>query len=135
MAPFKIHLHSGGGAYANKAAKIWFEGRTQIERQQIILPNDRELIAQLTSRLGWPDSKGRLTLEPKDKMRSRGLSSPDRADAVLGAMMRLQGGGQVARAIEINPDHPDDFDFEFPPPPLRVSRCAGLNGTVPSIRT
>jgi len=98
-------------AYANKAAEIWFEGRTQIERQQIILPNDRELIAQLTSRLGWPDSKGRLQLESKDKMRSRGLSSPDRADAVLGAIMRSQSGGQVARAVIINHDSHDDLEF------------------------
>jgi hypothetical protein len=73
-------------AYANKGAEIWFEGRRKIERQEIILPNDRELIGQLTARLGWPDSKGRLALEPKDKMRSRGLPSPDRADAVLGTL-------------------------------------------------
>jgi hypothetical protein len=68
--------------YANAGAEIWFEGRTQIERKQIILPNDKELIAQLTSRRGWPDSKGRLTLEPKADLRSRNLPSPDRADAV-----------------------------------------------------
>jgi hypothetical protein len=73
--------------YANTGAEIWFEGRRQIERQQIILPNDRELIAQLTSRLGWPDSKRRLQLESKEDMRGRNLPSPDRADAVLGAMM------------------------------------------------
>jgi hypothetical protein len=73
--------------YANTGAEIWFEGRRQIERQQIILPNDRELIAQLTSRLGWPDSKGRLQLESKADMRGRNLPSPDGADAVLGAMM------------------------------------------------
>jgi hypothetical protein len=57
-------------------------------------------------------SKGGLGLEPKDKMRSRGLSSPDRADAVLGAMMRSQGGGQVARAIELHRND-DDLDLEF----------------------
>lgn len=73
--------------YANTGAEIWFEGRRQIERQQIILPNDRELIAQLTWRLGWPDSKGRLRLESKKEMAVRNLASPDRADAVLGAMM------------------------------------------------
>jgi hypothetical protein len=76
------------GHYANTGAEIWFSGRAQIERQQIILPNDRELIGQLTSRRGWPDSKGRLKLEPKEEMRGRNLPSPDRADAVLGAMHR-----------------------------------------------
>ncbi|MGC9944351.1 MAG: hypothetical protein ABSE48_21200, partial [Verrucomicrobiota bacterium] len=84
--------------YANKGAEMWFEGRTQIERQRIILPNDKELVAQMTSRLGWPDSRGRLQLEPKEKMRARGLSSPDRADAVLGAMQRNgDGGGSYSR--------------------------------------
>jgi len=73
-------------AYANRGAEIWFEGRTLIERQQVILPNDRELFAQLTTRRGWPDSKGRLELEHKAAMRARGLRSPDRADAVLGAL-------------------------------------------------
>lgn len=74
-------------AYCNLAAETWFEARVQIEKGEIILPNDSELIAQLTSRRGWPDSKGRLQLESKADMRSRGLPSPDRADAVLGTML------------------------------------------------
>jgi hypothetical protein len=74
-------------AYANKGAEIWFEARVSIEKGEIILPNDPELVAQLTSRRGWPDSKGRLQLESKSDMRSRGLPSPDRADAVLGTML------------------------------------------------
>lgn len=73
-------------AYANKGAAIWYEGRTRIERQSIILPHDKQLLAQLTARRGWPDSKGRLQLESKEEMRGRGLSSPDRADAALGAI-------------------------------------------------
>jgi hypothetical protein len=80
-------------AYSNLAAETWFEGRTQIERGRIILPNDKELVAQLTSRLGWPNSRGKLELESKQAMRARGLGSPDRADAVLGAMMPAQSGG------------------------------------------
>jgi hypothetical protein len=73
-------------AYANKGAEIWYEGRTQIERQQVILPSDRELFAQLTTRRGWPNSKGKLELESKEAMRARGIRSPDRADAVLGTL-------------------------------------------------
>jgi hypothetical protein len=75
--------------YANLGAFVWYEARRQIERREIILPNDKELIAQMTSRLGWPDSKGRLQLESKQDMRARGLSSPDRADAILGAIAPL----------------------------------------------
>jgi hypothetical protein len=85
-------------ALVNRGPGIWFEGRTNIERQEIILPNDRELIGQMTSRLGWPDSKGRLQLESKQDMRSRGLSSPDRADAVLGTLCRFSTGAYASTA-------------------------------------
>ena len=51
-----------------------------------------ELLKQLSSRRLQYDSKARIQLEPKESMRSRGLSSPDRADAVIGAaVMALSG--------------------------------------------
>jgi len=74
-------------AYANKGAETWYEGRALIETQKVILPNDPALLGQLTSRLGSPNSTGKLQLESKEAMRNRGLPSPDRADAVLGAMV------------------------------------------------
>ncbi len=72
--------------YANRGAEAWYEGRLKIEKREIILPNDPELIGQMTSRLGSVTSEGKLRLESKEDMRRRGLPSPDRADAVLGAM-------------------------------------------------
>jgi hypothetical protein len=51
-----------------------------------------KLVAQLTSRRKLYDSKGREKLESKAEMRARGLESPDRADAVIGAaVMSLPG--------------------------------------------
>jgi hypothetical protein len=47
--------------------------------------NDPGLISQLTTRKMFYDLKGRLRLESKDDLRSRGIKSPDRADAVAGA--------------------------------------------------
>jgi len=41
--------------------------------------------------------QGKLGLEPKDKMRLRGMASPDRADAVLGA---ISCGGGVGGSWE-----------------------------------
>jgi hypothetical protein len=58
-----------------------------IERRQIIIPNDEKLIAQLTSRRKLYDSKGREKLESKADLRARGVESPDRADALIGAIM------------------------------------------------
>jgi hypothetical protein len=53
---------------------------------------DGELLKQLSSRRLQYDSKARIQLEPKESMRARGLSSPDRADAIIGAaVMSLPG--------------------------------------------
>jgi hypothetical protein len=58
-----------------------------IERRQIRIPNDEKLIAQLTSRRKLYDSKGREKLESKADLRGRGAESPDRADALIGAIV------------------------------------------------
>jgi hypothetical protein len=52
-----------------------------------VLPVHEKLVAQLTSRRKLYDSKGRERLESKADMRARGLESPDRADALIGAVM------------------------------------------------
>ena len=73
--------------YANRAAEIWYEGAKGIEQKRYVFENLDDLtIAQLTERTGYTDSKGRLHVEPKEDMKARGLDSPDRADALLGAM-------------------------------------------------
>jgi hypothetical protein len=51
---------------------------------EIVLIRDEVLIAQLSSRQTKFDSRGRTKLESKEDMRSRGIKSPDRADAVVG---------------------------------------------------
>jgi hypothetical protein len=49
-------------------------------------------LKQLSSRRLQYDTKARIQLEAKESMRSRGVSSPDRADAVIGATaMSLPG--------------------------------------------
>jgi len=73
-------------AYFNRSAEIWYEGAQKIERKDIILPVDSGLVEQLTGRQWEKYSDGRLKLESKADMKSRGLRSPDRADSVLGCM-------------------------------------------------
>ncbi|MEI6715152.1 MAG: terminase family protein [Verrucomicrobiota bacterium] len=72
--------------YGNVAAEMWIQGARLIEKREIILPDDRELFAQLTTRLLRTSSRGQIVLEAKDQLRARGLPSPDRADAVLGCL-------------------------------------------------
>jgi hypothetical protein len=69
--------------YANLAAEWWSTVGQMIERRAIIIPNDEKLIAQLTSRRKLYDSKGRERLESKADLASRGVESPDRADALI----------------------------------------------------
>jgi hypothetical protein len=76
--------------YANLAAEWWSTVGQLIERRQIIIPNDQKLIAQLTSRRKQYDSKGRKKLESKADLRARGVESPDRADALIGAIVLAQ---------------------------------------------
>lgn len=73
--------------YANVAAEMWFEGAKQIERREIILPADDDLRAQMLDRKRVSNARGKLALESKTDMKKRGTRSPDRADAVFGAMM------------------------------------------------
>ncbi|HET9376586.1 MAG TPA: hypothetical protein VFO40_16555 [Chthoniobacterales bacterium] len=47
----------------------------------------RQISAQLTSRRKLYDSRGREKLESKADLRARGVESPDRADALIGAIV------------------------------------------------
>jgi hypothetical protein len=76
--------------YFNLSAEWWSIVGQLIERRIISIPNDEKLIAQLTSRRKLYDSKGRERLESKADLAARGVESPDRADALIGAIaMRL----------------------------------------------
>jgi phage terminase large subunit len=76
--------------FYNLSSEQWSTVAQLIERKQIIIPNDEKLISQLTSRRKIYDSRGRERAEPKADLRSRGIESPDRADALIGAVcMRL----------------------------------------------
>lgn len=53
---------------------------------QIELPNDEELIKQLSVRKYHMTSKGKIQLETKKEMKERGIGSPDTADSLSLAM-------------------------------------------------
>jgi len=76
-------------AYTNRSAEMWYGMAKKIGDAEIILPEDDELTAQLTCRRTITNSKGKLGVESKDSMRSRGLASPDKADALA---LCLDGG-------------------------------------------
>ena len=78
--------------FANADAERWFAFRRLLEKREVILPVDGELLKQLSGRRLQYDAKARIQLEPKESMKSRGLSSPDRADAIIGAAVMCLPG-------------------------------------------
>jgi hypothetical protein len=56
----------------------------------------RRIVSQLTSRRKLYDSKGREKLESKADLASRGVKSPDRADALIGSIMMGMGSDPYA---------------------------------------
>lgn len=69
--------------YADMTTFIWGTVRTLLENEEVSIPNDNELIGQLSCRKYEVLSNGKLQVESKKKMKARGLKSPDRADALV----------------------------------------------------
>ena len=66
--------------YGNKRAEMW--GLMRDWLRSAAIQSDRYLKSDLISPLMKPDSKGAIFLESKKDMKSRGLASPDAADAI-----------------------------------------------------
>ncbi len=80
-------IHFGGRAiledlYLNRRAEMWGELKKAMEDPPFVLPDDDVLAGELSSVQYTYDSSRRLVLESKEKMKARGIKSPDRADAV-----------------------------------------------------
>lgn len=67
--------------YFNKRAEIWGLLRDAI-KAGLDLPDDNEMIDDLTSIEYGFDNKNRIQLESKDSLKKRGLKSPDCADSI-----------------------------------------------------
>jgi len=66
--------------YGNKRAEMW--GKMKEWLRSASIPKDRFLKTDLISPMMKPDSRGTIFLESKKDMKSRGLASPDAADAL-----------------------------------------------------
>ncbi len=68
--------------YNNLRTELWFKCKAWLEDRSCKLPNDDELLSDLTGIRYAFTSSGKMAAESKDAMRKRGLRSPDLADAV-----------------------------------------------------
>jgi phage terminase large subunit len=92
---YVIDCHNGGKAndsdhYENWGTEAWATAREFLKDGDVQIPNDEDLIGQLTTRKYTITQKGKIKLESKDEMKKRGLRSPDRADAFVLAFAPVQ---------------------------------------------
>jgi len=73
--------------YANLRAEIYKNLSGKFENGEISIPDDLELVAQLSSIKYKFNSRGQLQMESKEDMKKRGVKSPDKADALALAFM------------------------------------------------
>jgi len=71
---------AGDDDYANAGTKIWADMKDRLSVLQ--LPDDADLVGQMTSRNYKVKPDGKVILESKDDMKKRGITSPDRADGL-----------------------------------------------------
>jgi hypothetical protein len=71
--------------FISRGAEIWHSFAQRVIKRELVLFNDPSLVSQLTARKTTLDVRGRLGIEKKADMAARGVKSPDRADAVIGA--------------------------------------------------
>ena len=92
--------------YANKRSEMWDRVRAWLEAGAAI-PNNPELKSELASPTYKFDAAGRLVLEPKEKLKERGLRSPDMADALaltFAFPLRAMTARPIRRITEIEED-------------------------------
>ena len=68
--------------YADLTAYLWAVLRDMLKDGELELPNNSELVGQLSARKYAINSSGKIKLESKDDMKKRGVKSPDIADAI-----------------------------------------------------
>ena len=87
----KIEIDTAAGKdaarrYDDLTTDMWASMKDLLEKKQIVLEDDEQTVAQLSSRKYAMTSNGKIKIESKKEMKKRGLDSPDRADALALAL-------------------------------------------------
>ena len=82
--------------FRNIRSELWWNGRLMFQSRQeapcdLRLDVDRKVMTQLAGPTFKSDSAGRIQIESKMEMKRRGVSSPDRAEAILLAVYEPPG--------------------------------------------
>ncbi|MCH7642193.1 MAG: hypothetical protein IIC30_02840 [Chloroflexi bacterium] len=84
--------------FLNLRAELFDGLRQRFQEGRIRIPDDPDLIAELSSLRYSFSSSGQVRLESKDDLRGRGIASPDRADALMLAFAGIRRPGFKAWA-------------------------------------
>ena len=72
-----------GQTYSNLRAELWNKTKGWLEGRSCKIPQDNQLVAELSAVRYSFTSSGKLQIESKERMKARGLPSPDLADALV----------------------------------------------------
>jgi hypothetical protein len=84
---------SMGTQYLNLRAELWFRLKAWLEGRDCRLPRDENLLSELSAPKYSFTSTGKIKIESKSDMKSRGLKSPNLADALC---LSLSGDAAIA---------------------------------------
>lgn len=107
-----LEVNFGGQAqeptrYRNKRCEMWDRLKDWLEAGGAI-PPDRELKEELSAPTYSFDAAGRKVLEPKEKLKERGLRSPDKADALaltFAYQIRARQGREIRQITELEEEY------------------------------
>lgn len=115
-AGWRINRFHGGkpsrepAEYSNLIGEVWHVGCREIARGRIRLEDiDNQTFRQLTTRKTEWAENGKLRVQSKDSLRAEGFKSPDRADAILGAIVcgPEMGGQMTGQSVAVS--RPSEF--------------------------
>ena len=87
--------------FINKRAMYYWRLRELFEKGDIAIPDDEELIVELSAIKYKFDSAGRIYIEKKEEMKKRLLKSPDKADALMLSFAGGSGGHWLEKPAEL----------------------------------
>ena len=98
---YECHFGGAGGKnkqeepveFSNSTGLMWGLLREKLKRHEIELIYDDKQITQLSNRKYRINSDGKIELERKEEMKKRGLTSPDRGDALVLSLYEPKQGG------------------------------------------
>lgn len=78
----EVYSLSEPDRFHKRRDELWWRLRERFEKRNISIPNDDELIGELSTPK-WAPLNGKVKVEGKKELRSRGIASPNKADALM----------------------------------------------------